>query len=242
MKVLIACEESGTVRDAFIDKGHDAISCDILPSRNPGPHYQGPLEDFIGSGSEWDLIIAHPPCTYLTGAAEWAFADTPMIKGKPRNIKPGTLIGQARKEAREHALHFVQMILNRDCKRICLENPVGIIGTRIRPADQWLHPYQFGHDASKATGLWLKGLEPLKDSKYIFPRGVCGCGYVIPWEDFDALGIWGCPNCCGDCGPAKSRWGNQTDSGQNKLPPSKNRAQLRSKTYQGIAKAMAEQW
>ena len=214
MRVLVACEYSGTVRDAFTKRGHDAWSCDLLPSATGGQHYQGPLEYFIGSGRDWDLIIAHPPCTYLTGAAEWAYSDNPMINGKPRNIKPGTLIGAERREAREYALSFVQMILGRDCPKICLENPVGIIGTRIRPAEQWIHPYMFGDDASKNTGLWLKGLPKLIPTNYIEPRIVNG----------------------------KKRWSNQTDSGQNKLGPSADRALIRAKTYQGVADSMAAQW
>jgi len=220
MNILIACEESGRVRDEFIRRGHNAISCDLLPSATPGPHYQGYLEDIIGSGREWDMIIAFPPCTYLTGAAEWAFNDVPMIKGKPRNIKPGTLIGAERREAREYALAFVQMILNRDCEKIVLENPVGIIGTRIRPADQWIQPNEYGDDASKKTGLWLKGVPKLQPTKHIAPR-------IVEWPH--------------GSGKLVKRWANQTDSGQNILGPSPDRALLRGKTYPGIARALAEQ-
>lgn len=197
MRVLVACEESGTVREAFKKKGHDAWSCDLLPTRIPGQHYHGFLEDFIGSGREWDLIIAHPPCTYLSSSG---------LHWNKRNPE--------RAKKTEHALAFVQMILNRDCGRIALENPVGCIGTRIRPADQYIQPYQFGEDASKRTGLWLKGLPLLVPTKFIEPRRVNG----------------------------KPRWANQTDSGQNKLGPSEDRARIRAKTYQGWADAMADQW
>ena len=197
MRVLIACEYSGIVRDAFIRMGHDAISCDILATEKPGPHHQGRLEDFIGNGSEWDLIIAHPPCTYLSSSGlHWN-------KNNPE-----------RRQKTEFALTFVKMIMNRNCSKIAIENPVGCIGTRIRKADQYIHPYEFGHDASKKTGLWLKGLPLLKPTKHIEPRII---------ND-------------------KPRWGNQTDSGQNKLGPSEDRAKIRSMTYQGWADAMAEQW
>jgi hypothetical protein len=125
MKVLVACEYSGRVRDAFIAKGHDAISCDLLPTDKKGPHYQGSVLDIINDG--FDLMIAHPPCTYLTGAAEWAYNDAPMINGKPRNIKKGTLIGEARRKARQEALEFVDLLWSAPIEKIAIENPVGII-------------------------------------------------------------------------------------------------------------------
>ena len=100
MKILIACEYSGRVRDAFIEQGHDAMSCDLLPTDSPGPHYQGDVRDILNDG--WDLLVAHPPCTYLTCSAEWAYKDE--IKGK--KIKEGTLIGSERKQAREEAIEF----------------------------------------------------------------------------------------------------------------------------------------
>lgn len=214
MKVLIACEYSGRVRDAFIAKGHDAMSCDLLDTDIPGEHYKGDM--FNLDLESFDLIIAHPPCTFLTGAAEWAFDNKPMIQGKPRNIKPGTLIGEARREAREEALDFVDRIWNLPVKKICIENPVGVITKRLphMGKPQYIQQYWFGEDASKKTGLWLKGLDKLTPTNEIPPRIVDG----------------------------KSRWGNQTDSGQNKLPPSKDRWKLRSTTPLGIAKAMAEQW
>lgn len=195
MRVLIACEYSGTVRDAFIAKGHDAMSCDLLPTDAPGQHYQGDVFDVINDG--WDLMIAHPPCTYLSSSGlHW------------NKRTPG------RVEKTEDALAFVQKLLIAHIGRIALENPIGCIGTRIRKATQTIHPYQFGDDASKATQLWLKGLPPLRPTQFVEPRMIDG----------------------------KPRWGNQTDSGQNKLAPSADRWKLRSKTYQGIADAMAEQW
>ena len=214
MKILIACEYSGRVRDAFIAKGHDAISCDLLPTDKEGPHYQGDIRDIINDG--WDMMICHPPCTYLTGAAEWAYDDAPMINGKLRNIKQGTLIGADRRKARQEALEFVDLLWSAPIKKIALENPVGVIPKNrpTMPKPQYIQQYWFGEDASKKTGLWLKGLGKLVPTDLIAPRIVDG----------------------------KERWGNQTDSGQNKLPPSKDRWKIRSTTPQGIADAMAEQW
>jgi hypothetical protein len=195
MRVLIACEYSGTVRDAFRAAGHDAVSCDLLPTDSPGPHYQGDVFDIIRDG--WDMMIAHPPCTYLCSSGlHWN-------KRRPE-----------RAAQTEAALAFVEALLDAPIPRIALENPIGCIGTRIRKADQTIQPWQFGHDASKATCLWLKGLPPLTPTQTIAPRLVGG----------------------------RKRWGNQTDSGQNKLPPSADRWKIRSATYQGIADAMAAQW
>jgi hypothetical protein len=195
MRVLIACEYSGTVRDAFLARGHDAVSCDLLPTESPGPHYQGDVRDILADG--WDLMVAHPPCTYLCSS------------GLHWNTRvPG------RAEKTEEALQFVRMLMEAPIPRIAIENPVGAIGSRIRKADQYIHPWQFGHDASKRTGLWLKGLPRLAMTRYVAPRMV------------------------GD----KERWGNQTNSGQNRLGPSEDRWKLRSATYPGIAAAMADQW
>lgn len=230
MKILIACEYSGTVRDAFIARGHDAMSCDLLPTDSPGPHYQGDVRDIIGDG--WDLMIAHPPCTYLTIAAEWAYGDGPYHQ----QVKPGTLVGAARRQAREESLQFVRFLLDCGIPRIAIENPVGVISSRIRKPNQTIQPWMFGDDASKATCLWLKGLPLLKETKRIEPHLAC-CGIYLP----DPVGKYGCPNCNGDKKPRRV-WGNQTPSGQNKLPPSEDRWKIRSKTYQGIADAMAEQW
>ena len=196
MRVLIACEYSGRVRDAFIAAGHDAMSCDLMPTDAPGPHYQGDVLDVLDDG--WDLMIAHPPCTYLCGSGlHWN-------KRRPE-----------RAQMTEDALAFVRLLLDAPVPRIALENPVGIISTRICKPDQIIQPYQFGDDASKATCLWLRGLAPLTPTKYVKPR----------------ITVAG-----------KRRWGNQTDSGQNRLPPTADRWKLRSETYQGIAQAMAHQW
>lgn len=195
MRVLIACEYSGTVRDAFVAKGHDAWSCDLLPTEKPGFHYQGDIMDILHDG--WDLMIAHPPCTYLCSSGiHW------------NKRRPDRAIQT------ENALAFVKLLLDAPIPKIALENPIGIISSRARKPDQIIQPYQFGHDASKATCLWLKNLPKLTATQFIEPRIING----------------------------KPRWGNQTDSGQNKLPPSKDRWKIRSETYAGIADAMARQW
>lgn len=250
MRVLVACEYSGRVRDAFRARGHDAWSCDLLPSESPGLHYQGdvrhlldgwvpvrftggcdpegegvcrvsgddvaecsrigPTQDGVEyldttyglfarpiSNPHWDLMVAHPPCTYLSSSGlHWNKRDP------------------SRAKKTEEALEFVRLLLGASIPRIALENPVGRIGTAIRKADQIIQPWQFGDDASKSTCLWLKGLPPLQPTKIIEPRIVNG----------------------------KKRWSNQTDSGQNRLGPSEDRWKIRSETYLGIAEAMAEQW
>lgn len=232
-RILVACEYSGRVRDAFRALGHDAISCDLLPTDNPGPHYQGDCFDL--DWSEFDLVIAHPPCTYLTIAAEWAYKDDP---GKV--MKAGSLFGAERRAARDEALAFIERMWHQPVPRLCIENPVGVINKRLpfMPAPQYVQPWWFGDDASKKTGLWVRGLPRLTAfvNNAVTGRWVC-CGQTIP----EHLGKHGCPNCCGDNQPVM-RWANQTDSGQNKLPPSADRWKQRSVTYPGIAAAMAEQW
>lgn len=247
MRVLVACEFSGTVRDAFARRGHHAVSCDLLPTETPGLHYQGdvrhlldgwapvhfqadcdpfgtgwcsvtdsdpsdctclgPTQDGIEYREEdgvllgrpedsprWDLMIAHPPCTYLA------------VSGLHWNARR-----PERAALTEDALEFVALLLNAPIARIALENPIGAISSRIRKPDQIIQPWQFGHDASKATCLWLKGLPPLEPTD------------VLP-------------------GGRTARRANQTASGQNKLGPSPDRWKLRSLTYPGIAEAMADQW
>ena len=192
MRLLVACEYSGRVRDAFAARGWDAWSCDLEPSESPGQHYQGDVRDLLGEG--WDLMVAFPPCTYLCSSGmHW------------------TVRGLRDPKLTEEALGFVRLLMDAPIHRIALENPVGAISTRIRKPDQRIHPWQFGDDASKATCLWLKNLPPLVPTN------------VLPM-------------------PASGRWANQTASGQNKLGPSPTRWKERSKTYQGVANAMAEQW
>jgi len=195
MRVLVACEYSGRVRDAFIARGHDALSCDLLPTDTPGPHYIGNVQDILAD--HWDMMIAHPPCTYLCSSGlHW------------NTRRPG------RAQLTEDALEFVRMLMDAPIARIAIENPTGCISTRIRKPDQAIHPYQYGHDASKKTCLWIKNLPLLRPTQYVEPRIVDG----------------------------KNRWANQTDSGQNRLTPSPDRWKIRSETYKGIARAMASQW
>lgn len=148
VKILVACEFSGVVREAFRARGHDAWSCDLLPSEMPGQHLELDVLSVLGRG--WDLMIAHPPCTYLavSGARWW----------------------RDRQEEQRGALEFVGRLLSADIPRIALENPVSIISTRIRPPDQIIQPWQFGHGETKATCLWLKGLPPLLSFKIVFER------------------------------------------------------------------------
>jgi hypothetical protein len=200
MRVLVACEYSGRVRDAFASRGHYAMSCDLLPSETDGNHYQGSVLDVLGD--DWDLMIAHPPCTHLavSGAAHFA-----------RKIASGE---------QQEALDFVRLLLDAPIARIALENPVSIISSKIRKPDQIIQPYDYGHDASKRTCLWLKGLLPLRPTTYVPPRIV-----TTP------------------SGKQAQRWANQCDNyGHDSLPPSADRWQIRSRTYQGIADAMATQW
>ena len=180
MKVLIACEYSGTVRDAFIRAGHEAMSCDLLPTDVTGPHYQGDVTDILNNG--WDLMICHPPCTHLAvSGARW-------FKEKQRE--------------QVLALEFVEFLLNAPVDRICLENPVSIISSRIRKPDQIIQPWQYGHGETKATCLWLKNLPLLQPTKVVEGR----------------------------------------EARVHKMTPGPNRWKERSKTYLGIAAAMAEQW
>lgn len=196
MKILIACEYSGRVREAFRARGHDVTSCDFLPSEDNSPHhYQGDIRDLLNE--YWDMMVAHPPCTFLA------------VSGLHWNKRvPG------RAEKTEEALDFVRLLLGADIGKIAIENPVSCISSRIRKPDQIIQPWQFGEDASKSTCLWLKGLPPLVPTRKVEPRLVSG----------------------------KPRWGNQTDSGQNKLGPSEDRWKERSRTFQGIANALADQW
>lgn len=225
MKVLVACEFSGTVRDAFKARGHDAWSCDLLPAERPGQHIQGDVLEVLEDG--WDMMIAHPPCTYLCSSGlHW----NKRVAG--------------REEKTHEAMLFVfnlmgEGFITHGIPKIALENPIGRIGTAYRKADQIIQPYQFGHDASKSTCLWLKGLPPLKPTKFIEPH--YGCPTCKTRFD-GALGKYGCPTCHAEPKPAKQIWGNQTPSGQNALGPSERRWAERSITYQGIAAAMAAQW
>lgn len=148
MKVLVACEYSGIVRDAFTKKGFDATSCDILPTESEGKHYEGDIRDILYDG--WDLMVAHPPCTHLAvSGARW------FTEGK----KPMYL--------RDEAIEFVKLLMDAPIKHIAIENPVSVISSYIRKSDQMINPYQFGHYEYKRTCLWLKNLPKLKETKNV---------------------------------------------------------------------------
>lgn len=217
MRVLVACEYSGRVRQAFRDLGHDAWSCDLLPSEDNSPyHIQGDIVPLLDQG--WDLMVAHPPCTYLA------------VSGLHWNKKD-----PARAAKTEEGLEFVRLLMNAQIPRIAIENPVSCISTRIRKPDQIIQPNMFGEDASKKTCLWLKNLPLLVPTNPVEGKLYC-CGNPLPNED-----KYGCPSCHGTKKPQRI-WGNQTPSGQNKLGPSPDRWKERSRTYPGVAKAIAEQW
>lgn len=180
MRVLVACEFSGIVRKAFRARGHDAVSCDLMDSETHGPHYCGDVMDIINDG--WDLMIAHPPCTHLAvSGARW-FKD--------------------KKTEQDSALEFVRKLMDARIERICIENPISIISSRIRKPDQIIQPWQFGHGETKATCLWLKCL----------PR-------LIPTKIVDGR-----------------------ENRIHRMPPGAERWKERSRTFPGIALAMAKQW
>jgi hypothetical protein len=211
MAWLIGCEESGGVRDAVIARGIPAVSCDLKPTRKPGPHIQGDVIEAIGAQS-WEGLIAFPDCTYLTCSAEWAYTDGPYHM----KLKPGTLTGQARRDARERAIAFA-LTLWYSFDRVVIENPVGVL-SRVLGKPQVVHPYMFGDDASKATCFWIKGLPPLQvppRSEWVPPRLIEYRGKVV------------------------KRWGNQAPCGAPSAPPGPDRARDRAVTYPGIAKALA---
>lgn len=188
VRVLVACEFSGIVRDAFRSRGHDAWSCDLLPSEREGPHIQGDVRDILGRG--WDLMIAHPPCTHLAvSGAAWF---------------------HRKQDEQAEALEFVRLLLAAPIGRIALENPVSVISTKIRKPNQIIQPWMFGHRERKTTCLWLKNL-PL----------------LIPQTNLKA---------------ETERRPAAEQNPLHYLPPSPDRWKLRSKTYQGIADAMADQW
>ena len=199
-RVLIACECSGAVRDAFTAKGFYAMSCDIKDTEAPGLHHKGDVFEIINEG--WDLMIAHPPCTHLavSGAAHFA-----------------KKIADGRQQA---ALEFVQRLMDANIPRIAIENPVSVISSKIRKPDQIIHPYQFGHKTTKGTCLWLKGLPLLKPTN-IVEKG--------EWKEW----------ICEKTGKKKRQtlWFYETS-----CLPQAQRGTARSRTFQGIADAMADQW
>lgn len=208
MTWLVGCEESGAVTRELLSRGIDAISCDLKPTRGDVPHIQGDVFDAIAS-RQWAGLICFPDCTYLTCSAEWAYGPGPYHM----KLKPETLTGAARIEARQAAIDFAQRLWA-SFDRVIMENPVGVLSRVLGPA-QVVQPYMFGDDASKATCLWVKGMPAIE----------------MPPRD-----EWRAPRIVN----GKPRWGNQTDSGQNRLSPGENRARDRSATYAGIARAIAD--
>lgn len=202
MRLLISHETSARVRDAFRARGHDAYSCDLLACEgDPRWHLQGDVRDVLAQDMCWDGLIGFPDCTYVCGSGiHW------------NKRRPG------RAEKTEEAIEHFKWLLGLPIERIALENPGGVLSTRIRKPDLMFHPYHFGEDASKLTMLWLKNWEPLQPTKFYPPRLVFHEGRI------------------------RERWGNQTDSGQNKLGPSEDRWLERARTYPGVAEAMAAQW
>ena len=182
MKVLIACEYSGIVRDAFIAKGYEAMSCDLLPTEQPGPHYQGDVRDVLDY--PWDLMIAHPPCTHLSVSGAKHFEEK-KIDGRQQS-----------------AVSFFMMLAKTDIPMVAIENPICIMSRLYRKPDQIIQPWQFGHGETKATCLWLKGLPLLNSTNVVEGR----------------------------------------EARIHKMPPSIDRWKERSRTFQGIADAMASQW
>lgn len=254
MEVLVACEESQTVCKAFRAIGHEAYSCDILPCSGGHPewHIQGDAILAMQSNG-WDLMVAHPPCTYLSASGmHW------------------TTRGLRDPQLTEDALDFVARLMDSTITKIAIENPIGVISSRIRKPDQIIQPWMFGDDASKKTCFWLKNLPPLKPTRIVPPKGwlavkyacecrvcsCCGepwcdehgdhyadCGCIRPTQDEATYRtIDGVEFATLDENSPKPVWGNQTPSGQNKLGPGPERARLRSVTYRGIAEAMAAQW
>ncbi|CAB5145157.1 hypothetical protein UFOVP147_53 [uncultured Caudovirales phage] len=184
MKVLIACEFSGTVRDAFAARGHYAVSCDLMDSEKPGLHVKWDAILAAYFEDHWDLMIAHPPCTHLavSGARHFAAKKASGVQ--------------------DEALAFVKALMESPVGKIAIENPVSIISSRIRKPDQVIQPWQYGHGETKATCLWLKNLPPLKPTDIVEGR----------------------------------------EARIHKMPPGPNRWKERSKTFTGIAEAMADQW
>ena len=180
MKVLVACEYSGIVRDAFAARGHDAMSCDLLPTERPGQHFRGDVMKVLRGG--YDLMVAHPPCTHLASSGARWFKDRMGLQAD--------------------AIDFFMALAESPIERIAIENPVGIMSTKWRKQDQYIQPWQFGHGETKKTGLWLKNLPPLVPTDIVEGR----------------------------------------ESRVHRMPPSADRWKERSRTYQGIADAMAEQW
>ena len=212
MKVLVACEYSGVVRDAFINKGHEAVSCDLLPSESDfGEHYQGDVVDILYQ--DWDMMIAFPPCTYLTITGNrWFYhpedKHLPTDRRRPHPLHPN------RRQLQKEALDFVSLLLNAPINKIALENPIGAISSNIKRPNQIIQPYQYGHDTAKSTCLWLKNLPLLEPTNIVEPISFkMGDGKNYNKLHYETFKL-----------PVEERW------------------KIRSATFPGIAEAMAEQW
>ncbi|MBJ9902050.1 DNA cytosine methyltransferase [Acinetobacter bereziniae] len=202
MKVLIACEYSGVVREAFAKLGHDAMSCDLLPTEQPGNHYQGDVRDVLYEN--WDMVIAHPPCTFLSVAGNrWFNEERYGDKALSRKVE------------RVAAANFFKIFTDINCEKVAIENPIGFMSNAYQKPDQIIHPYFFGDPERKATCLWLKGLEKLVATNIVQPEIITyknGKGTDSPWH-LNSLRL-----------------------------PAEERRKVRSKTFQGVADAMASQW
>lgn len=165
MKILVACEYSGTVRDAFNKAGHDATSIDIIPTESEGKHIIGDALDYLDQ--DWDLMIAHPPCTYLAVTGTWCMYH-PDDKHLPIEERRSHPKFPNRKQQQEDALDFVRALMDAPIPRICIENPVSVISSKIRKPDQYVQPYHHGHTESKKTGLWLKNLPVLEETNNVW--------------------------------------------------------------------------
>lgn len=199
--IAVLFEATGAVRDALIARGYNAVSVDFRPSETPGPHIVGDVFDHLDDG--WSGAIMHPDCTYLSASGlHWNH----RVYGREMMTR--------------RALHQVRFLMASSIPVWAIENPKGCIATAIRPSNQFIQPHDYGHDASKETHLWLKGLPLLRKTKRVPGRHVRD-----PRN-----------------GKMVERWANQTDSGQNRLAPSEDRWAERSATYPGIADAFADQW
>lgn len=216
LKVLIACEYSGVVRDAFRNRGFDAWSCDILPTESDHTyHYHCDVKEVLSLG--WDLMIAHPPCTYLCASGS-AWFYHPDDKGLPTEKRRPHPRFPTRRFDQEIAYEFFMQFANADVPRIAIENPIGVVSRLWRKPDQIIQPYQFGHENSKSTCLWLKDLPILKSTN------------IVSQGDF----------YYDKSGKKRDRWFDK--GGSKNINDKQERMKFRSRTFQGIADAMAEQW
>lgn len=237
-QVLIGYSACQLTRAAFEAAGVEAWTCDLLPARGAGDkHLQSDIWEALNA-RRWSAAVLHPMCTFLTVSAAWALKDPDFDRypgiGYHQKVKPGTLTGAARRQAQQEAIDNFRLLLNLPFP-VAIENPApSFISRAIRPPDQIIQPYEYGDDASKSTGLWLKDLPKLIPTNFFPPRHVCNNNHTFSHSE----------EKCTVCGSPKyrPRWSNQTDSGQNKLTPSDDRWLERSQTYPGIAAAMGSQW